>query len=287
MKRILNFYDIPNYLLILLLVLSVNIQGQIVFESGYFINNDDKKTDCLIKNYEWENSPTQVEYKLTDSSTTEISDISNIKEFMVAKLKYRRFTVEIDQSSSVLSSLSDESEPIFIEKTLFLRVLIEGNANLYEAGYSKRYFYNVGESKVIQLIYKEYKVDYTVATNNTFKSQLWKDLNCSCISFTDIKNIEYKKSYLLKIFERYNTCINSDFVNFEYKEKRDLFYLTIKPGIRYSSLSIRNSYNKSQNIDYENKLSFSFGLETEFVFPFNKNKWALFLEPTLFHNIWI
>ncbi len=140
----------------LTILIPLNTFGQVVFEKGYFIDNNDKKSACLIKNYEWKNSPSKIEYRLTETSETKTADISVIKEFRVSSIKYQRFTVKIDQSGQSLSNLNKDKEPIFIEDTLFLRLIIEGNASLYEAGEYKLYFYRVNNSEVKQLVHKEY-----------------------------------------------------------------------------------------------------------------------------------
>ena len=68
--------------------------------------------------------------------------------------------------------------------------------------------------------------------------------------------------------------------NFEEKVKSDLFNLNIRPGLNSSSLFINNSAISSRSTDYGNKLAFRIGLEFEFIMGFNKNKWAVIIEPT-------
>ncbi|MCF8371899.1 MAG: hypothetical protein K9H64_09765 [Bacteroidales bacterium] len=269
------------YLLILLLILSIDTMGQVIFEKGYFIDNNDKKTECLIKNHDWKTPPNEIEYQLTGSSEAKVADVNEIKEFGVSGLKYRRFTVEIEQSSESISQMTEEKEPIFTEETLFLKVIIEGSASLFSAGKEIRYFYSVNNSEVAQLVHKQYLTPYhEVASNNSYKSQLYSDLKCSCITREEIKNTKYKNDALIRVFEKYNTCVHSDFINFEEKQKRDAFNLYLRPGLKRATLSIGNSYNQAQNVDYGSKLNFSIGFEAEFIFPFNKNKWAIFIEPT-------
>ncbi|WP_299006956.1 autotransporter outer membrane beta-barrel domain-containing protein [uncultured Tenacibaculum sp.] len=84
----------------------------------------------------------------------------------------------------------------------------------------------------------------------------------------------------MRFFTEYSKCHNNELINFEPKQKRDLFNLTIRPRINSSSLTIQNSVSNSRNIDFENKIGFGFGLEAEFILPFNKNKWAITIEPT-------
>jgi hypothetical protein len=62
------------------------------------------------------------------------------------------------------------------------------------------------------------------------------------------------------------------------KIKRKLLNLSIRPGINISSLSV--TYNSSDISNFKSKLSTRIGLEAEFTLPFNKNKWAIILEPS-------
>ncbi|WP_310468051.1 outer membrane beta-barrel protein [Chryseobacterium sp. JUb7] len=41
-----------------------------------------------------------------------------------------------------------------------------------------------------------------------------------------------------------------------------------------------SSYSTTDDTKFDNKIAFRIGAEFEFVLPFNKNKWALFVEPT-------
>ena len=54
-------------LLILLIFISTfNSYAQTSFEKGYFINNEGQKTDCLIKNIDWKDNPTEIKFKYTE-----------------------------------------------------------------------------------------------------------------------------------------------------------------------------------------------------------------------------
>src|SRR5690606_2527230 len=73
---------------------------------------------------------------------------------------------------------------------------------------------------------------------------------------------------------------NQESISFEDKEKRDLFNLTLRPGLNSSSLSIKNNAVSNRSFDFDNEIGFIFGAEVEFILPFNNNKWALIIEPT-------
>ena len=271
-------------LLLLIAIISINSYSQISFEKGYYIDNSDKKINCLIKNIDWVNNPSEIEYKLSENTKAKYIGITSIKEFGILKAsKYIRSAVKIDRSSGNLNYLSDTKAPIFKEEQLFLKVIIEGKANLYhyKEGNLERYFYNKGNAAIEQLVFKNYKInEYDLGKNNRFKQQLWNDLKCSSITMKNIENLEYKKNSLIRFFTEFNVCSNSEFINYEKKQKIDLFNLTLRPRLNNSSLNIQNSSYSTSDTKFSNKLSIGFGLEAEYIFPFNKNKWSVFIEPT-------
>ena len=267
--------------LLLISFLTFNSYSQIVFEKGFFITNSGEKNECLIKNIAWKNNPIAFEYKKDENSTIETATIQSVKEFEIYNSsRYIRETVKIDQYSQTLDNLSTSKEPIFVEKQLFLKVLIQGKANLYSYD-GNIFFYNVDNSKIEQLIYKSYYFrENEIAKNDQFKQQLFNAFNGSEITINRLINIEYKKNSLIPIFEEYNKYQNSEFINFEKKEKKDLFNISIRPRINNSSLEMKNYFSDSGDLSFGNKINFGFGIEFEYIFPFNKNKWSLSTEPT-------
>lgn len=271
-------------LILLISFLSLNSFAQVVFEKGYIINNKDQKVECLILNVDWKNNPTEFDYKLNENSEPIKGTLGQVKEFGITNaFKYIRRDVKIDRSGTTVDNLSNDKDPKFNDEQLFLKVLVEGKANLYE--YSdrsiKRYFYNKGDNTIEQLVYKTYLVtDSDVAKNNKFRQQLWMDLQCQNITLSDVEKVEYKKKDLIKFFTKYAECFNDGVVNFAPKEKKDLFNLTLRPRINNSSLTIDNSSSKQRNTDFGSKTGFGFGVEAEYILPFNKNKWSIAIEPT-------
>jgi hypothetical protein len=272
--------------LLLLLALSLSLAGysQIIFEKGYYIDNANQKTDCQIKNIDWKNSPTEFNYKLKEDTEAQTLNTKSVKEFGIyTKSKYIRYNGNIDVSSDNLERLSDSKDPVFESQTLFLKVLQEGKANLYlyDIEGMRRFFYSVDNSEVKQLIFKIYRdKDYTSRKNDEFKKQLWNDLKCIDTPVNEFENLEYNKSDLASFFEKYNKCNNSEIVDFDKKIKRDWIDLTLRPGINISSLSTQSKNVALIPVDFDSELTFRFGVEAEFILPFNKNKWSFLIEPT-------
>ncbi|HLV38438.1 tRNA modification GTPase [Xanthomarina sp.] len=271
-----------HLLILLALILCLNSYSQISFEKGYYINNANQKTECLIKNVDWKNNPTEFEYRLSESSEANKATISSVQEFGVYNIsKYIRRTVNIDRSSENINNLSNDRNPIFKKEELFLKVLIEGKSNLYEYNdlNLKRFFYSSQNAKVEQLIFKSYKTpDNSIGKNNRYKQQLWTDLKCPDFKMSKIESVAYNKNDLVKYFTDYSECFNKDLTYFESKQKGHSFNLNIRPRLNSSSLSISN--NNFKTINFDNELAFGIGLEAEFILPFNKNKWAIAIEPT-------
>ena len=271
-------------LTLLVSFLSLHTFAQIKFEKGYFINNQGIKTNCLIKNMDWRDSPTEIEYKLSENEKVKKASIATIKEFKVSESqKYERHIVEIDRSSDVLSRINYKKEPTFKEEQLLLRVLVEGNATLYlyKDNNLSRYFYKTETNEIEQLVFKKYKIDtYKVAENNRYKQQLWNNLKCEGYSMSSIDKIGYTASDLTRFFVNYNECVNAQYYNYTKNQNKLIFNFSIRPGVRFSTLVINNSIRTSSYTDFGNNTSFSIGIEGEFKLPFNKNKWALIVEPT-------
>ncbi|WP_271393944.1 porin family protein [Aequorivita sinensis] len=271
-------------LFLLITVLSFNCYSQISFEKGYYIDNSNQKTNCLIKNIDWKNNPTEFEYKLSENSESKKASIKLIKEFGIDNVsKYIRSNVNIDRSSEKFNQLSNHRKPIFKEEELFLKVLVEGKANLYlfEDGNLTRYFYNTEDTVIEQLVFKSYKTsNYKIGKNNSFKNQLWNNLKCPDFKISKVENLDYQKNDLINFFVEYNECNGEKSIIYEKKQKKDLFNLSVRPGFNSSSLSIQNSVSSSRDTDFDNEFGFRFGIEVEFIMPFNANKWSLIIEPT-------
>ena len=276
-------------LLILLAGISAYCWCQVSFEKGYYIDNSEEKIDCLIKNVDWKSNPADFQYKSTENDAIKKADIKDAKEFGIYGFsKYVRATVNVDKSGDKIHNLTQTKNPVFTERELFLCVLVEGKANLYlyEDSELTRFFFNIDNSGIEQLIYKRYKeTDWEIKQNNYYKQQLWKQLKCLAAKTAEFEKLDYKKKRLIQLFEDYNKCENADFVNYEKQKKRDLFNLTVRPRLNNSSLTFTEYFpsGRSEHVDFEDRLNFGIGIDTEIILPFNRNKWAISIEPTYQH----
>jgi hypothetical protein len=269
-------------LLFTFVLFSFSAIAQTTFKPGYIILNNGTKTDCLIKNEDWKGSPTTFEYKLEENGKVKLGKVSNIKEFGSAEtFKYISATLPVEQSSDKVADLTEDRNPVFKEESLFLKVLVEGNASLYYTikNGGNRFFYKIGEGKTEQLIYKRYLTsNKSIAKNNRYKQQLITGLQCSSLENKTFESIEYKKRSLIGLFKKYNDCMGGENVVYTKRGNKSKFNLSFRPGVTFGSLSVLKS--GEDKLDFGTKIGIRIGLEAEYVLPFNNGKWALFVEPT-------
>ena len=277
-------------------LLGNSLFAQILFEKGYFKDSTNKKVSCLIKNVDWKNNPNKFEYMLSENAMVQTATINNVIEFGIDNFsKYVKAKVKIDRSSDYSETLSEKSQPLFVEEIVFLLVLEEGKANLYQFEDSniKRFFYKVEDSTIEPLVYKRYAVSATqTAKNVQFRQTLTNYVRCEKTSVQMIDNLNYNKKDLLKYFRTYNQyfeiekdkklVINDD-------KKLEKFKFRVTGFANYISLNLNSpDYNIniiSPNATIPNKfkeaLTVGIGGEAEYIMPFNKNKWRIFMNPNI------
>ncbi|WP_281323173.1 tRNA modification GTPase [Flavobacterium aestivum] len=278
-------------LLIILFFYYAFSNAQISFEKGYFISNDGTRTECFIKNLDWKNTPTEFKYKLQlNDSESKVETISAVQEFGIEnESTYKRFKVQIDRTSDEVKNLTTNENPTWTEETIFLKILVEGDAaNLYEytGEEIKRFFYQTPNSKLEQLIYLRYISELqnegtqNITQNNAYQKQLFDNVRCGNTTPNDIRKLTYKRPELTNYFIEYNKCANPSGLKTKTKTTKGELFLRITPSINFVSLNIpdRNDYNL--NVDANNKTIFKIGFEGEYILPYNKNKWSVFIDPT-------
>jgi hypothetical protein len=269
-------------LLLTILATGFNAFSQTSFEPGYITFTNGTTTNCLIKNEDWKGGPRNFEYKIDENSEVKIGSVLNVKEFGSSEnFKYIAATLPVEQSSDKVGNLTEDRNPIFKEESLFLKVLVEGNASLYYTlkETNNRFFYKMNDGKIEQLIYKRYITsNKEIAKNNRYKQQLATDFVCSKSQNPNFDKLEYKQSSLISSFKNYNACIGSEAVTYKNKDYEYGFNLSLRPGVTFGAASVLKAGD--EKINFDSKTGFRIGLEAEYILPFNNGKWAIFIEPT-------
>ncbi|RZJ48536.1 MAG: tRNA modification GTPase, partial [Flavobacterium sp.] len=131
--------------------------AQISFEKGYFISNNGKRTECYIRNLDWKGNPKEFKYKLQlNDPEVKIENIATTEEFGIdTENKYKRFKIKIDRSDDDIKKITTNRDPDWREETIFLKILVEGDATLYSysENNTNRFFYSTKTIPTEQLIY--------------------------------------------------------------------------------------------------------------------------------------
>lgn len=268
------------------LLFSAITHAQVTFQRGYFIDNKGNKTHCYIENRDWRNNPTAFTYKLQETdSEKKTENIMGVSEFGIDNESlYRRFTVEIERSQTLMANLQKNKTPNFRVETLFLLAVVTGEANLYSYvdGNVNKFFYDTKTTPIEQLVMIKYTEDDLVGYNYQFRQQLYNNVRCAKMPDADFKKIEYREKPLAQHFERYNSCTQAAGENVNYTnldKKREVFALRITPGVYQAAAQLRDPddyYDASTDL---NQTVFKFSIDAEFILPFNRNSWSIFLNP--------
>jgi hypothetical protein len=277
-----------TFLLILFLYCTLS-NAQVSFEKGYFISNNGIRTECFIRNLDWKNNPTDFKYKSQISDNDyKTETIANVQEFGIDNtVTFERAKVKMDRSSDNLDKLSETGQPVWEENTLFLRLLVQGEATLYSytEGNLIRYFYETNNIPLEQLLYIKYnlaegsKLTGELKENNYYKQQLNNNVRSANTADSEITNLKYKKADLTRYFLKYNNTDNKTKNSVVSKSSEGHFLLKITPELSFISASMNDGDSPSKDVNLDSNTNLKIGLEAEYLLPFNKNKWSLFLNP--------
>lgn len=268
-----------QFLLLLAVFCTFTGFAQINYEPGYIINNQGVKTECLIRNVAWKNSPVTFDYKTTEGAQAITAKLADFTEFNVSGYTFERFTVNLDRSSGNYDHMSVTKEPEYLQETIYLRKLTQGDAVLYkyEDGNLVRFFYNKANELPVQLVYKPYRDGEKIGYNYTFKGQLYNLMKDKIADRDKYKFTNYDEKDLIRLFLKYNGTSDEEIKNNNIEQK-SVFNLKVTPGINLAS-SNNSKKDAEGSFDLKNKPQFRIGIEAEWVLAFNKNKWSLFIEP--------
>lgn len=275
-----------SFLFFFAFLVTISSFAQSKFEKGYLINNENVKIQCFIGSRPRQTIPSEFIYKLTESAGTITATPADVKEFAIeGGLRFISEEVLIDISSNDIQDLSDEKDPIWSKQRLFLKVLVDGKASLYEyqTQVMLRFFYKVPDKSIQQLVYKRFLPSkdekFINKENVTFRQQLWTDVRFPALTVNTVEQISYEKTELQKFFIDYNQQNGAKYSTYSRKHEKGAFHLRITPGLNYSTLTVDNILSGAPDFDFGSQTGFRIGIEPELIFPYTNKKLGLVLEP--------
>lgn len=269
--------------IVILSLCSTTLLAQVKFEKGYFITNDGKRMECLIRNTDSRNNPQSFVYKRSEEDHPTTLTPGDIKEIGISGYsKYISATVNIDRSAvdeTNISELTETRAPKWSSESLFLKAIVEGQAvslYIYQDHSFVRFFYSKGNSAPQQLVYKPYRLDANnYSYNKDYLNQLNVDVTCEGQKVP--AQPDYRESDLRRWFTTYNACQGSPVKTGTGRTKTKQFSVSLLAGIGYGKLDAEDFYVASIT-RFDSKITPQFGAELEYTMPFDKNKWSIVLD---------
>ncbi|NMH29242.1 hypothetical protein [Flavobacterium silvaticum] len=267
-----------KHFLLLTVLIGFSCYGQIAFEPGYYINNQNQKVEGWIKNSDWLNNPESIEFKSSETAQSTTIDKSEIQEFSVGEVhRYKRFYVKVDTSATNSNDLTVSPAPEWREESALLKALATGKSALYyyrDHGLTRYFFSKEPHDHAEQLVYKEYKGNgQQVFQNNAYKQQLLQLFLADGLTVPEINAVDYQDNQLIALFVRYGAV--------ELKEKKEAgksgnpLHLNVSVGASFFGNDFHDG-SRERNVSASGT-SFLPQLEMEYVFNFNRHKWSMFV----------
>lgn len=267
----------------LLLLLPTLAIAQIKFEKGYFIDNKNVRTDCLIRNIDWKDTPTSFDYKISEDGATQTKTQDDVVAFSVGDQTYISARVDMDMSSDWTGKLTTNRNPIFENLRIFMKLMADGRYKLYRYDKNEmvRFFFATENEPVKQLIYKKFLVDNDRITatqkNNTFRQQLLTDVRCEGqTTKADVEQLDYTNKDLIGYFNKVNGCNGSLAAKQDTKKSADeKGGFQLKGSVFLGQHSLAFDHPALTSHDFGSKTYVSLGAEAEYILPIWNNKWSV------------
>lgn len=273
---------LPSFLLILFFFASVFANGQEM--NGYILNNNDEKTECFVRNNGIREASNNYKYRLPGEKEFNEMDLAKIKEFAIYdEVKCVRELIQIDASDDRIKREEEaQQEPELDQGHAYLNVLYEGPlASLYSYYNEGKtfYYYRVGEASIELLYYKKYQLEVATGVveknivNNAYKDQLAQALNIK--DEKALQKLSYTKNSLIRFFDNYHKKNSEQGKNLVIGDpKPKIIVRGLLNGNTFSA-EIQN-YSDTEYAFFKEEMSVGYGLEVEYNFAFNRNKFSVF-----------
>lgn len=267
-------------------LLSLSTYAQVTFMKGNFINSQNVKIECLIKNYDWNNFPIELEYKLNENNVVERIYAAQLNSFYIYETSH--FYKKYDVPSIPVQPNGYSIKP----GAQFLKVLVEGKVSLL-LNNDNVYFLETDDKFIVPLIrYKYTNSNDRVEENNSFRLELLNRLKCESITAEDVRKVSYSEKSLTKIVNTYNKCTNSASQNYTSNKTKAEFNIKLVAGVNFSTPEVKAGFfspssdaapitiDETTTFKGDSQSNFAAGFEVELKLPFNHKKWSVFVVPT-------
>ncbi|MEL7160923.1 MAG: hypothetical protein AAFN92_09195 [Bacteroidota bacterium] len=185
------------------------LRSQSAFLPGYYVDGAGVRHSVELRLNPNQDNPTLLTVRDSQTGTKRELSRDAVTTFGLAdgSLRYERFVVDIDRSSTQASDVSTSVKPVFVKDTVFLRVLVTGPAILYywREGNYEQFFYRTDRERPEPLIFRRYRdAAGRVRTDLGFRQQLGEAFICP--GLPDPATVAYRKDELIDYLVAYGAC---------------------------------------------------------------------------------
>ena len=212
-----------NFLTLLIIAVSISfcclnsLIAQQNYLDGKIITKQGDSIFGFIDYQQWDRSPSTIKFLKGNSDDPVKYGPELLHSFQVANDLYESRQITVSESPRKTGNITYETEYKPVNKTVFLLVLVSGNASLYqyvdEMG-TDHYYIETQKQPLLELIYFKYLVEENgirgIKENTKFKGQIIAYLNNCRELHGQIEKANYNSSSLSKIVVEYNKCVNAD-----------------------------------------------------------------------------
>lgn len=241
---------------------------------GYYITNSGKRVEGVFKSADF-NDAASLQFKSSEQAEFKGLLLEDVKEYGVNDNEFRfvKHTVQIDISD--LNKMSTQKGPEWKTETLFLSVVVQGDATLYSytnlKDYKTKFFFSTKDKpeEISQLLYKKYQTLEGIAENVNYKQQLFNAVKCDGQFVDSFMDIRYNKNALSDVFKNYNKCSGSQSVYYHngFHKRKEVKY-TAFVGLNSLNFGIKSGFPPVSGT--ESNTEYSVGFEAAYVFPSEK-----------------
>lgn len=266
--------------MIICCIFSMSVLGQNSYRKGYFINQQNEKVEGYIMDEDSFFTPTQFLFKASiDQATPTNLNIDNASEVVINNIAtYSRLEVSVDESSSQQERLTRSRISSFVARTLFAKKLTQGTVALYELSTSEyQRFFVSKDGSVTSLEFKYFlNSKMKIGKNLNYQKQLKEKFSCE--GTNNPTAIAYDRRSLVQYFKNYSRCKGYDFKTL--KEDRSE-YVNALYKVKAEVALAMSSFSSTSGTEVEgiSATALKVGVELEYVFAFNNNKWSVFVNP--------
>ena len=274
-----------KYSLLLIGILTFQLTySQENYIPGYVIKNNADTIFGFVDYRNWEINPDRIKFKTNIENNPVSYTPMDINEFKVRDEIYVSGIVNAEVTPTQTDKLEFNPHVKIKVETIFLQTLFQGKKSLffYKNSVGRENFYIKQDTGFVLLLYKRYLTDregkYYPTENKTYLGQLTFYLNdCSTIK-SKLENTSYNKKSLIKLFQYYYGCSQSDIV-FQKEIEKVHTEIGILAGVSLTSLEFRSSTTPYlAHAEYNSSVNPSAGLFFDFVIPRYQGKWSIYNE---------